>query len=307
MKYVNHSPEKGCFCYPDLGAISDVDGYNIYQITSTGEDKKKKSGGETDFVELRETMDHYFYRMTSKVTDEEVTSFMCSKGKRRTGMAFMTSPWVNEIGLTMNPKWYLLSCRTFTAGEYVGGAENSVNVVTHYYFDQPEPKTEEETEEEWEEAGKKVIPIALDYDPLPFIFASKHEEMPESDTRNYVLVNRTSTNHQRFRFQASKDLSQLQVKMHEMYHDYGAKKWHIDSPESFVNFTKKANITMLWKSESQDIGYQVVGNDFSDDSLVGVKGESEMNVHIDYIVTKRIIGIPAEWRNQTQFRIILQE
>lgn len=70
--------------------------------------------------------------------------------------------------------------------------------------------------------------------------------MPESDARNYILVNRTSTNYQRFRFQAAGELSQLTVRGHAMYHDYGASKWTLDSPDAFEAFTKKANVTLLW-------------------------------------------------------------
>jgi hypothetical protein len=86
-----------------------------------------------------------------------------------------------------------------------------------------------------------------------------------------------------------------------MYHDYGAKKWDIDSPELFENFTKVANVTTLWTSEAQKLGYSVIGNDKIDERLIGVEGESEQNVHVEYIATKRVIGIPIEWRNQTQF------
>jgi hypothetical protein len=34
-----------------------------------------------------------------------------------------------------------------------------------------------------------------------------------------------------------------------MYHDYGASRWNLDSPEAFVNFTKEANNTLLWKTD----------------------------------------------------------
>lgn len=84
-----------------------------------------------------------------------------------------------------------------------------------------------------------------------------------------------------------------------MYHDFGASKWDLDGPEAFENFTKKANVTLLWKSESQDLGHEVIGNEANAPGVVGVRGESVMNIHVEYMVTKRIIGIPVEWRNQT--------
>lgn len=92
-----------------------------------------------------------------------------------------------------------------------------------------------------------------------------------------------------------------------MYHDYGAEKWRINTPEEFVNFTKTANVTTIWISNEQQLGHQVVGNDIIAKELIGVEGESEQNVHIDFLVTKRIIGLPIEWKNQTQFQIILEE
>lgn len=57
-----------------------------------------------------------------------------------------------------------------------------------------------------------------------------------------------------------------------MYHDYGASKWNLDSSEAFVNFTKKANNTLLWRSDSQLLGSQVIGNDKTENSITGVKG-----------------------------------
>jgi len=270
MQYINVSPLNGCFCYPALGAITGAPGYNIWEITDTG---VAAAVDNSPFVVLREIMDHYFYRMTSKVTEAEVTSFMCAKGKRRTGMAFFTSPWADPIGISMEPKWYLLSCSTFTSGKYIGGAVNSVDTVTHYYFDQPETKNRTLGDEDYEEEAKEIVPVALCYNPLPYIAMGKPTEMPESDTRNYVLVNRTSTNHQRFRFQASEELSELRINSHAMYHDFGANRWTIDSPEVFENFTKMANITLLWQSQSQDLGYDVVGNDVNSPAIVGVKGE----------------------------------
>lgn len=209
MEYINHSPNDGCFCYPDLGTISDAPGFNIWKITDTG---VAAVVDDSDFVILREIMDHYFYRMTSKVTEAEITSFMCANGKRRTGMAFFTTPWADNKGISMEPKWFLLSCSTFTSGKYIGGAVNSVDTVTHYYFDQPETIGVDLGDEDYEEEAKDLIPEALDYNPLPYIYSSKWNEVPESDTRNYVLVNRTATNHQRFRFQASKELTQLEIR-----------------------------------------------------------------------------------------------
>ena len=82
-------------------------------------------------------MDHYFYRMTSTVTDAEITSFMCAESKRRTGMAFFSSPWADPYGISMMPKWYMMSCSSFSEGKYIGGGKNSVSTMTHYYFDQP--------------------------------------------------------------------------------------------------------------------------------------------------------------------------
>jgi len=203
MTYINHSPNDGCFCYPDLGGITDAAGFNIYEITSTG---VAAVVDDSNFVVLREKMDHYFYRMTSKISDAEVTSFMCAKGKRRTGMAFFTAPWADFRGISMEPKWFLLSCSAYTSGNYVGNAVDSVDSVLHYYFDQPETEGRVLGDEDYEEEAKEVIPIAQDYNPLPYIFAGSKYELPESDTRNYVLVNRTSSNHQRFRFQASREL-----------------------------------------------------------------------------------------------------
>lgn len=171
MTYINHSPTDGCFCYPSLGAITDTPGFNIYKITDTG--AAAAAVDNTPFVELREIMDHYFYRMTSKVTDAEVTSFMCADGKRRTGMAFYTSPWADLRGVSMEPKWFLMSCSTFTTGRYIGGAVNSVDTVTHYYFDQPETEGRDLDDEEYEEEAKAILPVALDYNPLPYIFAGK--------------------------------------------------------------------------------------------------------------------------------------
>jgi hypothetical protein len=43
----------------------------------------------------------------------------------------------------------------------------------------------------------------------------------------------------------------------------------------------------------------VVGDDFISPNLIGVDAGSEMNEHVDYLVTKRVIGIPIEWKNQT--------
>jgi len=92
-------------------------------------------------------MDHYFYRMTTKITNAEIKSFMCDDGKRRTGMSFFSTPWADEDGISMDPKLFMLQCSTFSEGTYIGGAANkpssllnvknanSVNLVTHYYFD----------------------------------------------------------------------------------------------------------------------------------------------------------------------------
>jgi hypothetical protein len=60
---------------------------------------------------------------------------MCGKGTRRTGMSFFTSPWADPYGVSMMPKWYELSCSSFSEGNYVGGALNTVSTYTHYYFD----------------------------------------------------------------------------------------------------------------------------------------------------------------------------
>jgi len=247
MKYINHSPNDGCFCYPDLGTINDAPGFNVYEIIDTG---VAATVDDSDFVVLREVMDHYFYRMTSSVTEPEITSFMCAEGKRRTGMAFYTSPWANIRGVSMEPKWFLLSCSTFTAGKYIGGAVNSVDTITHYYFDQPDTIGRELADEDYLEEAEEIVPVALDYNPLPYIERSEWNEVPESDTRNYVLVNRTRTNQQRFRFQASRELTQLEIRGHEMYHDFGHQRWHLDTEEEYENFTKKANITLLWESTS---------------------------------------------------------
>ena len=65
-------------------------------------------------------MDHYFYRMTSKITDEELTAFMCADGKRRTGMSFYSTPWADEDGISMDPKWFLMDCSTFSELKYEG-------------------------------------------------------------------------------------------------------------------------------------------------------------------------------------------
>jgi len=92
-----------------------------------------------------------------------------------------------------------------------------------------------------------------------------------------------------------------------MYHDYGASKWVIDSPEVFENFTKEANVTLLWASAEQKLGFSVVGNDPVAQNLVGVDGSSEWNTHIDWVVTRRVLGVPVEWRNETSFKVVLEE
>jgi len=147
-----------------------------------------------------------------------------------------------------------------------------VDIVTHYYFDQPERAGRDRDDLQYLKEAAEVIPVALNYNPLPYIFEGRQDEMPESDVRNYVLVNRTTSNYQRFRFQAAQELSQFTVRSHAMYHDYGASKWRLDSPEAFEDFQKQANVTQLWKSESQALGKEVIGNDEADNALVGVQG-----------------------------------
>lgn len=85
--------------------------YNIWRVLKTGIEDDKDT---REFIKLREIMDHYFYRMTTRITDSEISSFMCGKGTRRTGMSFFTSPWADPYGISMMPKWYELSCSSFT-------------------------------------------------------------------------------------------------------------------------------------------------------------------------------------------------
>jgi len=120
-------------------------------------------------------MDHYFYRMTSKVTDADITAFLCEKGKRKTGMAFFSSPCASPVGVSMEPKWFPLSCETFSEGVYVGGGRNTVDIITHYAF------------------GQSDAPAALDYDPLALIYRNE-EDKGGSEARNFILMNRTTTN-----------------------------------------------------------------------------------------------------------------
>jgi hypothetical protein len=47
----------------------------------------------------------------------------------------------------------------------------------------------------------------LNYNPLPYIFEGRQKEMPDTDIRNYFLVNRTSTNYQRFRLQVAEEMA----------------------------------------------------------------------------------------------------
>jgi len=129
-----------------------------------------------DFHVIRELMDHYFYRMTSQVTDADITAFLCGKGKRKTGMAFYSSPWASPVGVPMDSKWFPLSCQTYSEGVYIGGGRNTVDVITHYAFDQLNP------------------PVALGYDPLALIYSNDEDEHA-CDTRNFILMNRTITNH----------------------------------------------------------------------------------------------------------------
>ena len=58
--------------------------FKAQECFEENEDRIKRSietppgaGAERPFPILREEMDHYFYRMTSKVTDEEINSYMC--------------------------------------------------------------------------------------------------------------------------------------------------------------------------------------------------------------------------------------
>jgi hypothetical protein len=39
------------------------------------------------------------------------------------------------------------------------------------------------------------VPKALHFNPLPYIFEGRQDEISESDVRNFVLVNRTATNY----------------------------------------------------------------------------------------------------------------
>ena len=84
-----------------------------------------------------------------------------------------------------------------------------------------------------------------------------------------------------------------------MFHDFGAQKWNISTPQEYEEFCKKANVTLIFKTESQRLGHEVVGNDLIDKGLIGVKAEPQMNVHVDHLVTKRVIGIPVGWKNLT--------
>jgi hypothetical protein len=115
-------------------------------------------------------------------------------------MAFFSSPWADEDGISMDPRWFLMQCSTFTEGVYIGDAFNSVDLVTHYYFDQPLIGNRTYDDPEYKDEIEEIVPVALNYNPLPYIFEGRQDEMPESDIRNYILVNRTATNYQRFRF-----------------------------------------------------------------------------------------------------------
>jgi len=118
-------------------------------------------------------MDHYFYRMTSKVTDQEIDRYMCQKGKQRTGMAFLSSPWADEDGISMDPRWFLMQCSTFSEGLYIGDAFNSVDLVTHYQFDQPQQGNRTYDDPDLEDEIENIVPVALNYNPLPYIFEGR--------------------------------------------------------------------------------------------------------------------------------------
>jgi len=84
-----------------------------------------------------------------------------------------------------------------------------------------------------------------------------------------------------------------------MFHDFGASEWNISTPQEYEEFRKKANVTLVFETESQRLGYEVVGNDVGDKGLIAVEAESQVDVHVDYLVTKRVIGIPCAWKNMT--------
>lgn len=124
---------------------------------------------------------------------------MCEKGKQRTGMAFFSSPWADEDGVSMDPRWYEMNCETFSEGVYIGDAFNSVDLVTHYFFDQPLRGNRTYDNLDYQDEVDDIVPVALNYNPLPYIFEGRQKEMPDTDIRNFFLVNRTHTNYQRFR------------------------------------------------------------------------------------------------------------
>ena len=88
-------------------------------------------------------------------------------------MAFFSSPWADEDGISMDPRWFLMQCSTFTEGVYIGDAFNSVDLVAHYYFDQPLIGNRTYDDPEYKDEIKEIVPVALNYNPLPYIFEGR--------------------------------------------------------------------------------------------------------------------------------------